>query len=127
MAVGKRLPFSRTRNTRRHCGRTESFADDLRTSRSVVPGRAASSLRSIETLLLTGGFVYAKIGNVPRQERSRWSDCSRRRRRSYGNSVDRSLLLLGVSRADRDIGRDDDGLVVTYAVYGLCRFGKSMF
>ena len=38
------------------------------------------------------------------------------------------LLLLGVcvSRADREISRDD-GLVVTYAVYGLCRFGKSMF
>ena len=62
---GKRALESRTRTTQRHRGRIESFADDLRTSRGVVPGRAAFTLRSNETLPLTGEFVHTKMGNVP--------------------------------------------------------------
>ena len=42
------------------CSGTESSVDDLRTSRGVVRGRAATTLRSTETLPLTGGFVLAK-------------------------------------------------------------------
>merc|ERR1719370_654435 len=36
------------------CSRTESSVDDLRTSQGVVSGLSASSLRSAETLPLTG-------------------------------------------------------------------------
>ena len=66
------------------CSRTESSVDDLRTSRGVVSGWAASSLRSAETLPLTGGFVCA----------TRWSD-PRNGRQAIGGSRRRPRLGSG--------------------------------
>lgn len=60
---GRSLPPIKITYVRRD--RTESSADDLRTSRGVVLDRAASTLRSIETQPLTGEFVGAKTDSFP--------------------------------------------------------------
>jgi hypothetical protein len=67
-------------------GSAKSFADDLGTSRGVVPSRAATTLRSIETKPLTGGFVRLKDGRLLARSRRR----QEKRQAPAGPSLERN-------------------------------------